>query len=189
MWNLLQDVFSHHIPLLLISFFGLQFTSWLPPLSLERQCFAVRGLPVLTNIAPTHSVCCCSAELRDRAWEQQAQQEGRAGVTSLRSSTLHNAADKSWQGPAQRGPAAVQPPEPARHAEAALAPVSHTRHGLHFTPCCYKHADPRRGYLGPYTVALTALFYSISHSTCVEMRAILSSVLQFSFLQKRCLLF
>lgn len=123
MWNLLQDngFFLTISPYFLYPFLGSNL-----PHGCHPQPLKARGLPVLTNITPTRSVRCCSAELRDRGWEQRRCEgtAGRAGRGHF--PTLHNPADESWQGPAQRGAAAVQPPEPARHAEAALAPVSDT---------------------------------------------------------------
>lgn len=68
-------------------------------LSLEMQRFAESGLPVLTNITPTHSVCAGAQQScvtgAGSSGVVRPQQEGRVGVTSLCSPTLHNAADES----------------------------------------------------------------------------------------------
>lgn len=67
-------------------------------LSLRSQCSAMSELPMLPNL--------CSGTLRNDAQQNcvtvavsrdlvRAQQERQVWVTSLRSSTLHNAADNS----------------------------------------------------------------------------------------------
>lgn len=108
MWNHLQDNgFFSPYPLTFYTLFGLQSTWWLPPSASNGSALQRAGCPCSTCLPR-----CCEAG----AGSSEGMEEGRIGVTSLRSPPLHSAADQSWQGPAQRGPTAVQPPEPARHA-------------------------------------------------------------------------
>lgn len=129
-WNLLQDnAFSHQIPLLLIPFLGS---------NLLHDCYPQPWKAVLcskwaacADRHHSHGLLCAGAQQScmtgaGSSGVARARREGRTGVTSLRSPALHNAADKSWQGLVQRGPTAVQPPEPAQHAEGTLGTcVSH----------------------------------------------------------------
>lgn len=90
-------------PLTFYTLFGLWSTSWLSP----QPGKALQSHPSL----PQH--CVTGAGSSGAARAQREKRED--GVTSLRCPALQNAADQSWQGPAQRGPTAVLPPEPAWH--------------------------------------------------------------------------